>query len=904
MPDLKISELPAATTLTDADLAPLVQSSPTNITRRASMSQLRRQVLADRGVDVRDFGALGNGVANDAPAIQAAINALGSAGGVVNLGARTYRLASPIVVNTGAVQLSGQGFNEGGNPGAGTWLTVDQTNFTPITFNATAARGSVVSNLAVWQAHGATQNASWAPTGYDWFLRVENCLGGVDFDNILLSGINRGILVRNSGRTDFRRIRGQVFTAGIDIDEAFDVVRLLNIHFWPFWSSNDHVVRWQQANGDAMIFRRVDGVFVDQSFVLGYRTMFRFSSSAAGHTQKFSIGQAYADFVRHGVLVEAPGTDGQIDSMTVQCEIFNGGGAPVPGSVGIMIDTHSSRVQIANLRVDDAEDNAIRLAQHSNRLDIGALRIVNFNLRANGAAAIHLVNAATGVPNRGNLGSNPLLETAVMGPLFNVGSNGSVGVLGPAGEVARPGLSVGEPGTGFSRPATGTLAASAAGVEVLRAASGSMTLGAAAGTHGLEISTPVGSINRMQALGGVTGAPGRVGWQAGGAAANIDAVLGQPKGTGALLAQFADGGITGGNARGARAVDLQMERNGAGQVASGANATIGGGALNTASGELSTVLGGRGNTASGNFSVAGGWGNIASGQHAGVFTGQGNAASAPFACVLGGQNSVASGIAATIAGGLRPLSQGVPEWPSSSRSNCRRRVRPPPTGASPTSRWTATPASPTRSCTATWTSGPAATAARRCITSPSASAPRPCPTPSTSRWPTSIAPSARRPRARTRRGTPCPPASATPPTPDRPPSPIPHARGHLHMSSLTDHGRNILTRALCGRLPVLPNQVFLALGSGGSVAAGLASEPVGNGYARQRITFTGTGNQQNAEPVRFTFTGAAGTFTHVGMFDASSGGNALTWSPLAQNVTVGGPGTVTINPGGLTMTGT
>jgi len=124
------------------------------------------------------------------------------------------------------------------------------------------------------------------------------------------------------------------------------------------------------------------------------------------------------------------------------------------------------------------------------------------------------------------------------------------------------------------------------------------------------------------------------------------------------------------------------------------------------------------------------------------------------------------------------------------------------------------------------------------------------------------------------------------------------------MSSLTDHGRNILTRALCGRLPVLPNQVFLALGSGGSVQAGLAGEPVGNGYARQRVTFTGTGAQQNAEPVRFTFTGAAGTFTHVGMYDASSGGNALTWSPLAQNVTVGGPGTVTINPGALTLSGT
>lgn len=613
MPDLKISELPAATTLTDADLTPLVQSSP-NTTRRASMGQLRRQLLTDRGVDVRDFGAVGNGVVNDAPAIQAAINALGSAGGVVNLGARTYRLASPIVVNGGAVRLTGQGFSEGGSPGAGTWLTVDQTTFTPITFNATAARGSAVVNLAVRQAHGATQNASWAPTGYDWFFRVEDCLGGVDFDNILLSGVNRGILVRNSGRTDLRRIRGQVFTAGIEVDEAYDAVRLMNVHFWPFWSSNDHVVRWQQANGDAMIFRRVDGVFVDQSFVLGYRSMFRFSSSAAGYTQKFSIGQAYADFVRHGVLIEAAGTDGQIDSMTVQCEIFNAAGAPLPGSVGIMVNAHSSRVQVANLRVDDAEDNAIRLEQHSNRLDIGALRIVNFNLRANGAAAIHLVNATTGVPNRVNLGSNPLLETAVMGPLFNAGSNGSVGVLGPAGEVARPGVAVGEAGTGLSRPASGTLVASAGGAEVLRAAAGTFTLGGAPGGHGLEVTTPAGSLNRIQAQGGITGSPGRVGWAAAGADANIDAVVGQPKGSGALMAQFADGTATGGNARGAAAVDLQMARIAATQVASGDRSVIGGGERNTASAGNSVVAGGLRNTASANVTVvAGGQDNTVSG---------------------------------------------------------------------------------------------------------------------------------------------------------------------------------------------------------------------------------------------------------------------------------------------------
>lgn len=123
------------------------------------------------------------------------------------------------------------------------------------------------------------------------------------------------------------------------------------------------------------------------------------------------------------------------------------------------------------------------------------------------------------------------------------------------------------------------------------------------------------------------------------------------------------------------------------------------------------------------------------------------------------------------------------------------------------------------------------------------------------------------------------------------------------MSSLTDHGRNILARALCGRMPALPSSVFLAIGTGGSIASGLSGEPVGSGYARQRVVFTGTGTQQNAELVRFTFTSAVGTLTHVGLFDAAAGGNALTWSPLAQSSTVGGPGTVTINPGALTITG-
>ncbi|MCO6419257.1 hypothetical protein JYK14_24295 [Siccirubricoccus sp. KC 17139] len=121
------------------------------------------------------------------------------------------------------------------------------------------------------------------------------------------------------------------------------------------------------------------------------------------------------------------------------------------------------------------------------------------------------------------------------------------------------------------------------------------------------------------------------------------------------------------------------------------------------------------------------------------------------------------------------------------------------------------------------------------------------------------------------------------------------------MPDLTDYAKNLLGRALCARSPALPAAVYLGLGTGGSTATGLSGEPTGNGYARQRVTFSGTGPQQNTDAVTFTFTAAAGTLTHVGLFDAVSGGNALTFSALAQAAAVTGAGTVTINPAGLVL---
>jgi len=525
MSDTKISALPSVTSTADADMLPVVQTNGgTLATRRASLAQLRSGLFVERPFHVRDYGAVGNGVADDGPAIQAAINAMKlTGGGVLQFGPRIYRIASPVVINGVTVILQGAGFTEGPNEANGTWIRIDQTGFTPFTFSGTMARGSIVRDIAIRQFH-PNPSASWVPTDYDYVFRVQDCLGAVDFDNVFLVAVNRGIWCDNSGRMNIRRLRGQVYTRGVEVDRCLDICRLEHVHFWTFHTNDANILTWQQNNQDALVFRKVDGVFLDDIFVLGARSTLRFSSSASGVTTKFYGSNIYADFSKYGVWIDGNGVEGQIANITTQSERLNpADGTPFVGAVGIQIDGNNARVQIGNLRIDDAESNAIRVNGSDNRLDIFAFRVEYYNRLNNGSAAIHLANVVTGTPNQVYLGSPALLGNGNGGPLVNAGTNGFVASAAPAGRVDRPGVMVGTQDAGLYQPSSATLGMSVSGAEQLRLAAGNITMGGAPGGHAFAVTTPASNVNQVTVTGSAAG--GTPSLAASGTDANIPLAL-------------------------------------------------------------------------------------------------------------------------------------------------------------------------------------------------------------------------------------------------------------------------------------------------------------------------------------------------------------------------------------------
>jgi len=238
-------------------------------------------------------------------------------------------------------------------------------------------------------------------------------------------------------------------------------------------------------------------------------------------------------------------------------------------------------------------------------------------INTNGSVAFNGQVGSAGQVLQSNATSAPTWVTPASGTVTSVSGTGTVSGLTLTGTVTSSGnLTLGGTLDLSSPPAIGATTASTGKFTTLES-TGTASLGTGS-TTSIQIVGDA-SYPQIKAAGGT----------------NTPLVL-QPLGTGALQAQKTDSTATGGNARGANAVDWQTLRSTAAQVASGATSNVLGGQNNTASNNNSTVVGGTTNSVGGNGGVAGGNFNTASGTTSVAFGNQ-NLSNANYSTIAGGQ---------------------------------------------------------------------------------------------------------------------------------------------------------------------------------------------------------------------------------------------------------------------------
>lgn len=295
---------------TGAELSASAAAKEVNV-KRAIMLAAALAALAYSGasaeqpslVNVRDFGAVGDGVTDDTAAFQAAMKAVAERGGTASVPVGDYLIKTHLVVPS-KVTLEGvwkiptaftqrHGSTLLAVEGAG---SEDGPPFITLQPNAT------IKGLTIFypnQKPEAIQKYPWcvACAGGDNSSIVDcllvNPYNGVDFGS------------KPSGRHYIRNLYGQPLRRGIFVDKCYDIGRIENVHFWPFWywREGSEFAKWWTKNGEAFIFARSDWEYVFNTFCFGYGIGYRFVKSKDGAMNGNLLGIG-ADAADIAVLVE------------------------------------------------------------------------------------------------------------------------------------------------------------------------------------------------------------------------------------------------------------------------------------------------------------------------------------------------------------------------------------------------------------------------------------------------------------------------------------------------------------------------------------------------------------------------------------------------------------------------
>ena len=249
---------------------------------------------SDHCLNVRSFGAKGDGKTDDTRAFQTALDQAHAArGGAVFVPPGRYLIASHLRVPSNVV-LEGvfaapptTPWQDGatGQPElAGSVLLAvedagkaDGTPFIQLDDNAT------LKGLVVFYPE---QTDTDPPVAYPY--TISSSLPGADncsVVDVLLINPYQAVDFggRHTGRHYIRNLYGQPLYRGLYVDHCLDVGRVENVHFWPFWSGSGGAAAFTRKEGKAFVIGRTDWQHLTACFCISYETGFQFVRCAGSH---------------------------------------------------------------------------------------------------------------------------------------------------------------------------------------------------------------------------------------------------------------------------------------------------------------------------------------------------------------------------------------------------------------------------------------------------------------------------------------------------------------------------------------------------------------------------------------------------------------------------------------------
>ncbi len=91
-----------------------------------------------------------------------------------------------------------------------------------------------------------------------------------------------GIDASQNARHLIRNVSGQPLRRGIYVDAIYDIGRIENVHFNPWWSMSSKLFQWEMQHGEAFFIGRSDWEYVLNTFCFGYNVGYHFIETKTG----------------------------------------------------------------------------------------------------------------------------------------------------------------------------------------------------------------------------------------------------------------------------------------------------------------------------------------------------------------------------------------------------------------------------------------------------------------------------------------------------------------------------------------------------------------------------------------------------------------------------------------------